>query len=408
MARAAPCLLLIFLCLGAGERQQLLPASEAPARDWFGYRADASAAGRVVGAPLTEVRGQKEAGAVYLYRRDGARPIQRIPAPQPKLGGRFGAAVALGDDALLVGAPGKACAYLYAPDPDGRWQVVATLRPPTGGAFIGHSWFGNAVAIFGDTLAVGAPSQEGGGLDPAGSVHLFRRGEDGQWRHAGALHHPRGEPGDGFGMSLAGTGDLLVVGAPRDHVDRWWFRGTAHLFRRDAEGRFHHERELEPVGPPWRWSHFGGAVDVDERGRVAIAGGSSRWALDGAAVIYQPGPGGAWEGVALFPRLPGDLPPPSRHPTSHTTEVRLAGGRLFLAAAQPGFGLERPGVLVFQESDAGWVPGESLELPPQNAAAQYWYLSLAAHGEEVVVGVLHHDTSVGARARGSAHLFELR
>jgi len=69
------------------------------------------------------------------------------------------------------------------------------------------AWFGAAVALQGDTLAVGAPSGEDSGL-----VFVYRRSE-GTWALSETL--APADPGffmGGFGQSLPLDGDVLAAG----------------------------------------------------------------------------------------------------------------------------------------------------------------------------------------------------
>ena len=148
----------------------------------------------------------------------------RIAASDGQAGNLFGYWAALDGDWLAAGAPGVALA-------DGTGGF-ATDRPP-GAVYIfqrqGEAWveqakvlpsdsqpgdrFGLRVALFGDTLAVGAPyKQAAPGGNAAGAVYLFQRQGE-AWSQQALLAAPDGAPFDLFGSSLALQGDTLVVGA---------------------------------------------------------------------------------------------------------------------------------------------------------------------------------------------------
>ena len=86
--------------------------------------------------------------------------------------------------------------------------------------------FGHAVALSGDTLAVGAPYEDGcgtsiinnaagydssNGCDESGAVYLFVR-DEGEWTPQAYVKAANGESNDMFGTALALSGDTLVVG----------------------------------------------------------------------------------------------------------------------------------------------------------------------------------------------------
>ncbi len=86
-----------------------------------------------------------------------------------------------------------------------------------------NDYFGNAVAISGDTMIVGAPFEDSSatGIDPAsneaatnsGAAYVYVRGENGGWTQQAYLKASNTGAGDQFGFSVAISGDTIVVGA---------------------------------------------------------------------------------------------------------------------------------------------------------------------------------------------------
>ena len=92
--------------------------------------------------------------------------------------------------------------------------------------------FGLSVAVSGDTLVVGAPA--GVGLPPgsnAGSAYVFVR-TGGVWAHQQTLVPSDAAGGDQFGVSVAIDGDTLVVGANNDDGPAGPDQGSAYVFER--------------------------------------------------------------------------------------------------------------------------------------------------------------------------------
>ncbi|MCI0633572.1 MAG: FG-GAP repeat protein, partial [Actinobacteria bacterium] len=90
---------------------------------------------------------------------------------------------------------------------------------------------GYSVAISGDVVVVGAPYDDESGLD-AGAVYVYRS-KPGGWIEEARLLASDGAPGDGFGVSVAISGDVIVAGA--------WFEdengsdaGAAYVFLRSG------------------------------------------------------------------------------------------------------------------------------------------------------------------------------
>lgn len=84
--------------------------------------------------------------------------------------------------------------------------------------------FSNAIAVSGDTIAVGAFNEDGasagingdqsdGAGQDYGAVYVFRRVGN-IWAQEAYIKAPNPDAGDNFGYSAALSGDTLVVGAP--------------------------------------------------------------------------------------------------------------------------------------------------------------------------------------------------
>jgi FG-GAP repeat len=151
----------------------------------------------------------------------------------------FGFAVALDGDDLLVGAPfanvASHCedcgAVFYFHREGGVWlgkQVLYPTDPAAGGEF------GGAVAIHGDSAAVGASRDET--VAPlAGAAYYFAR-EGGIWVQKQKLTGEDAESSDtnltgaSFGWSVAVSEQALLVGAPFEMLDSQ--QGSAVVFHR--------------------------------------------------------------------------------------------------------------------------------------------------------------------------------
>jgi hypothetical protein len=97
-----------------------------------------------------------------------------------------------------------------------NWVEQAYLKASNPGEQDG---FGGSVAISGDTLVVGAEYEDGDGTSPdddslggAGAAYVFVR-QNGAWTQQAYLKASNADAYDGFGVSVAISGDTLVVGA---------------------------------------------------------------------------------------------------------------------------------------------------------------------------------------------------
>jgi len=165
------------------------------------------------------------AGAVYLYERDVESHdwlfLAKLEGSDVDLGDAFGQSVAIDGGRVVVGARRKdrggvfaGAAYVFEEDAGGAgaWGESSTFRAMEP---FGQQDFGEAVAVHGDLIVVGAIGTPLDGGDDAGSVHYFEPDDVGGWREA--LVVPGDVGGELFGSDVAvrveGDGWLSVAGA---------------------------------------------------------------------------------------------------------------------------------------------------------------------------------------------------
>ncbi len=188
-----------------------------------------------VGAPNQSEGSMWNRGAVFLYTlNDGQWSFeQRLGAFDSASNKNFGFSVAINrsDDTLVVGATGDAVngnhqqgsAYVYVRE-NATWSFSSKLVAPDGSA---SDQLGNSVAIYGNTVAIGARYDDVGNILNQGSVHIFER-EINKWVHQTMLTDPDKTIGGQFGLSLALDEDKLVISQVGFSVDK----GRAFLFKR--------------------------------------------------------------------------------------------------------------------------------------------------------------------------------
>ena len=143
----------------AWRMQAKLTAGDAGAGDQFGVSIGMEGDTIIVGAKKHDPDGVKDAGAAYIFRRDGNTWKQqaKLTAPKKRNGDHFGTGVATSRDIAIVGAPlreeggpSAGAAYSFV-NVDGAWNNAATVVPD-----VAHPnlFFGSAIAISGDTVIV--------------------------------------------------------------------------------------------------------------------------------------------------------------------------------------------------------------------------------------------------------------
>ena len=171
--------------------------------DLFGSSASADGDWLVVGAPGRAT----QRGAVVLYwRGDAYSAGQIVQVTDGAAGDRFGAAVALRGDALLVGAPGRGgTGAVYALIRSGKtWSAPSLLTAPA--ALPTSAALGSALAVLQDQALAGAPG--------AGRTFRYQR-NGGLWNSAAEVTAPSGlTPADRFGAAVALTSTAAFIAAP--------------------------------------------------------------------------------------------------------------------------------------------------------------------------------------------------
>ena len=218
-----------------------------------------------------------DSGAAYVFTRDvvGVWSQQAyIKASNTDADDRFGTAVALSGDTLVVGvrredssatgidgdqsdnaATDSGAAYVFTRDAAGVWSQQAYIKASNTDT---EDRFGHAVAVSGDTLAVSAYFEDSAatGIDgdqnnnaatDSGAVYIFTRDAAGVWSQQAYIKASNTDANDVFGDTIALSGDTLAVGALFEKSAATGINGdqsdnsagdsgAVYVFTRDATG----------------------------------------------------------------------------------------------------------------------------------------------------------------------------
>jgi hypothetical protein len=213
---------------------QALTASDPRERGFFGTSGALRRDTIVLGAPRDSTVVQ-ESGAAYVFTRQGQtwEEVQKLRPSNPELNAAFGTAVALEEDTIVVGAPGNedftgiGSAYAFS-RAGGNWRQAQRLSASKGFSL---DRFGLSVALSGNRLVVGQVGQIVG--QPVGGVYVFAQ-HGVRWKEVARLTINSNEP-DFFGSPVSISGNDVLVG---DDTQNGIGGGTAYLFHLAPERDF--------------------------------------------------------------------------------------------------------------------------------------------------------------------------
>jgi len=287
-----------------------LIASDASQKDQFGIAVAVDGNTAVVGAFAWDKDDANDdnKGAVYIFQRDLVDPnvwveVQMIPGPVANRA-NFGGHVAIDGNTIAVGAfkdfgGGSVTVYDRDPVDPNLWNFRTKITPP-----LGSTQFGIDVAISGDTLLVAQLTNQ--------SAHFFERDQGGIADSWGLSQTVTGGPR--YGWSADVDGDTAVVGAPgiADPTGVLLNVGAVYLLERNGAGGWVPHPTLLRAGNGLQGDQLG--IDVSVSGDFVVAGAFSadlQRMNAGTAYVFSRDDGGVsnWgEVLYLFPVLPG-FPP---------------------------------------------------------------------------------------------------
>ena len=403
--------------------------------DKFGYSVAVDGDIAVVGAYRDGENDVTESGAAYVFTKSGGVVWDagvKLTASDRAPYDNFGISVAVDGETVVVGAPGdddngtdSGSVYVFT-NTNGVWSQAAKLTASDGATL---DYFGQSVAVSGDTILVGAYLDDreetitDSELEDSGSAYVFTKPTStGGWDDWEDL--PQTDVGDqaedketlthkltassdaadddNFGTSVALDGDTAVIGAPgADDNDNGIDSGSAYVFTRDDQGNWDAGVELTADdGKPG--DSFGVSVTVD--GDTAVVGAyqhdpvapdsnpnSPSYLLDAGAAYVFTKTAGTWsQSVKLTAddRAPGDY---------FGYSVAVDDGTVLVGAYQDDDkGTDSGSAYVFTRDSNVWRQTNKVTEDPGEAGG--WF------GYSVTVDAAAHTALVGA---GSAHVMDI-
>lgn len=230
-------------------------------------------------------------GVAYIFTRNpttGTWSEQaKLTASDAARNNEFGNAVSINGNTVLIGAPGNnngglglGAAYVFTRDPvNGTWSEQKLMVSDTA-----HSkGLGNSVSIDGDTALIGARFGDNS-VFSAGSAYIFiRNPTTNTWNEQAKLTASDAASFDQFGSSVSIEGNTALIGASFSE-DAVYSAGSAYIFTRDPVSGTWSEQTKLTASDAERYSEFGNSVSID--GNTALVGAWRTGYSDGSAYLY--------------------------------------------------------------------------------------------------------------------------
>ena len=293
-------LLLVAVSIGRaaiGQCQvQKLAASDAQADDYFGQSISASGDWLIVGAPEDDDLGTVS-GAAYLYQRLGSTWVekQKLHATDGGIGDEFGRKVGISGDIAVVTAPSDFPGGIFTAGSAYVFERSGNVWLQTAKIFANDATvedhFGQAVAISGNRIVIGADDDDPVGLS-SGSAYVFEK-LSGSWVQTAKLGPSDLAPGDTFGFDVAIEGDAIVVGSLGDEGPSGQNNtGSAYVFEH-VSGSWVERQKLLPSDPTADQS-FGVSVSISGATLLVGAAADGTSGLVAGSVYAYEKQSGSW------------------------------------------------------------------------------------------------------------------
>ena len=336
--------------------------------------------------------------------------IKKLLASDSEAFDNFGFSVDVSADTAIVGATfedsggnNAGAAYIFQRDEGGadNWGEVKKLVASDSQADDG---FGVSVAISGDTVLIGA-NLEDAEASNAGAVYVFERDEGGadNWGEVKKLAASDPEVDDLFGFDVAIDGDTAVAGAINEDTGGN-AAGAAYVFQRD-EGGVDNWGEVKKLAASDAQAGDQFAYSVAVSGDTTVIGARSEDAagvMAGAAYVLQRNEGGAdnWGEVKKLTASDGAAF------DNFGSSVDVSADTAVVGAQHDVYGGSETGAAyVFQRDQGGadtW--GEVKKLTASDAQADDDFgWNVAVDNDTVVIGARFEDAA-GDQA-GAAYVF---
>ena len=245
--------------------QAKLHASDAYGNDNFGSAIAVDGNHLFIGAYMDDENLSTNSGSVYYFTFDGTQWTEKakLYAGDPNGNDNFGNAIAVDGNHLFIGAlmdddnlsTNSGSVYYFSYD-GSNWTEQAKLHASDAN---GNDNFGNAIAVDGNHLFIGAYMDDENLSTNSGSVYYFSY-DGNNWTEQVKLNASDAEGNDIFGSSIAVDGNNLFIGAYMDDDNSSTNSGSVYYFSYD--GNNWTEQSKLHASDPYGSDYFGSATAV--------------------------------------------------------------------------------------------------------------------------------------------------
>lgn len=326
-------------------------------------------------------------------------PSAKLVASDSARDALFGNSVAISGDTAVVGSwahriggkPAQGAIYVFVRKGD-VWLEQAKLAAADGTM---KDYFGQRVAIDGDTIVVGVPQADIGKDKDQGAVYVFTR-KDGHWAEQVKLQAAGGASVDSFGQSVGISGDTILVGAPGTDNDLTnnarQAHGAAYIFTR-TNNIWSQTQKL--TGDHQASVYFGSNTAIDNKTVVVSNAGDAGT----SAAIYVFGYDGlTWKQEAkIFSPWNAD----EKVANNSITENLAISGNTFVVGGTHKDGKSDGAVYVYVRDKSKWTREAKLT-PSDGVKADNFGWTVDIDRNTVIVGAWGMANGM----RGAAYVFE--
>src|SRR5580704_7267378 len=380
-----------FAWASGGKVQQLaeLTASSGADDDGFGSTVSMSGSAIVIGA----ADHNQGMGVAYVFVKTqsgwtNATQTATLTASDGQFRDYFGESVAILGDTVVVGAPGatvngnhSGALYVFVRPSTGWVDMTQTVKlTPSDGESVGD--LGEGVAISGNAVVAGAPV--GGGNNPGpGAAYVFVKPKTGwvNMTQTAKLTASDGMNDDEFGFSAAINGSTVVVGAPEAPYSNGSGPGVAYLFVEPAQGWTNMTETAElTASDGMADDNLGSSVSID--GDTVAAGAPVANQEQGAVYVFVE-PAAGWSSMSDTAELE-----PATSKFLGSSVVVARNGSMIVAGAN-GQSNGKGAVYLFLKPPNGWITTSKSNLivkANNSHGGDYFGASVSVSGSTGVVG----------------------